>query len=312
MRVIIQSNQSTLPDSEPWDCGLSKIPRMVVWQPAADLAPFLSGYHLYAVGPNGGQPNRGAFEPAWASLRIAVAGGTDWRVRPMRGDWLAPGQVSLFGPSSGLVWSESGAGVLIGAGIRPRGWLRLFAAPARDNADRIDRSPALNGIRSSEISSRFRVLQSDSDVPRIFDTLFRDVLLPPVNDEEAVAIIEGALVDPEIRSVAQLRARAGFSLRKVQRMADRAFGFPPKLLLRRARFLRSLHALRAARKGDAASVIDPHYTDHSHFIRDSRDFLGMSPQAFLDIDMPLLKRSLELRQRVLGAPAQALDPVAGT
>ena len=94
----------------------------------------------------------------------------------------------------------------------------------------------------------------------------------------------------------------------MQRVADRAFGFPPKLLLRRARFLRSLHALRVARRGEAASVIDPNYTDHSHFIRDAHDFLGMSPQAFLDIDMPLLKRSLDLRAQVLGTPAQALDP----
>ena len=39
-------------------------------------------------------------------------------------------------------------------------------------------------------------------------------------------------------------------------------------------------------------------------------FLGMSPQAFLKLDTPLLKQSLALRRAVLGAPAQALasDP----
>ncbi len=41
---------------------------------------------------------------------------------------------------------------------------------------------------------------------------------------------------------------------------------------------------------------------------DAQDFLGMSPRAFLEINMPLLKRSLALRKAVLGTPAQALDP----
>jgi len=100
-------------------------------------------------------------------------------------------------------------------------------------------------------------------------------------------------------------------LRNLQRLTNRAFGFPPKILLRRARFLRSLHAMRASRRGEASSVIDPAYTDYSHFVRDSQDFLGMSPQAFLNFDMPLMKNSLALRKEVLGTPAQVLDPVPG-
>jgi methylphosphotriester-DNA--protein-cysteine methyltransferase len=144
-------------------------------------------------------------------------------------------------------------------------------------------------------------------VPAIFDEIFRAALLPPAPEGAAVAAIEAALVDPAIESVAQLVARTGMPVRRIERLSHRAFGFPPKLLLRRARFLRSLHAMRAARRGEAALAIDPGYTDYSHFIRDSHDFLGMSPQAFLDIDMPLLKSSLELRREVLGTPAQALD-----
>jgi AraC-like DNA-binding protein len=281
---------------------------MVMWPVASDLAPYLSGYQLYVVGETYDDPHRGAFEPACASLRIAVTGGSDWRLRRLQEDWTIPPQVSLFGPSSELVWSESGPGVLIGAGIRPRGWPRLFGRPAWEWADRIG-APPFAGQRTQDLFHElFSKLADDSDVPRAFDQIFRQILRPATGDDAAIGKLESALVDPAIASVAELAEVTGLSLRSLQRLADRAFGFPPKLLLRRARFLRSLHAMRATARGEGARTIDSGYTDYSHFVRDSHDFLGMSPQAFLERDMPLLKRSLDLRTRVLGTPAQALDP----
>ncbi len=292
-----------------WLCGLSQTPRLVIWPPADDLAPFISGYSLYVVGDLDGVPNRGAFEPAWASLRIAVVGGGDWHLRPTRGERFTPPQVSLFGPSSELVWSESGAGVLVGAGIRPRGWGRLFGQSARKWADRVDVPPFSDPRASQLLRQKFGALQEDEDVAGAFNGLFREIFGPPTSDDAAIARVEGGLVDPAIASVADLTDVTGMSIRRLQRLADRAFGFPPKVLLRRARFLRSLHSIRKVSRGEAATGIDPGYTDYSHFVRDSHDFLGMSPQAFLERDMPLLKRTLDLRTRVLGAPAQALDPV---
>ena len=281
---------------------------MLMWPASDDLAPYISGYHLYAVGETGGEPHRGAFEPAWASLRIAVTEGSEWRVRPARGEWLSPPPVSLFGPSSLLIWSESEAGILVGAGIRPRGWLRLFRRPACDWADRIDVAPAFGRRTPAAIRDQFCKLSQDDDVPRLFEALFRSLLRPPSAADDAIARIEAALVDPAIETVDELARITRLHVRRVERLALRAFGFPPKLLLRRARFLRSLHAMRAAGRGEGSTAIDPGYTDYSHFVRDAQDFLGMSPRAFLEINMPLLKRSLALRKAVLGTPAQALDP----
>jgi AraC-like DNA-binding protein len=280
---------------------------MVMWPPPDDLAPFISGYHLYVVGDIGDEPHRGAFEPAWASVRIAVTGGAQWRVRQAGSYWSAPPRVALFGPSSRLIWSESGPGILLGAGIRPRGWLRLFGQPARRWADRIG-APPLPGSSAGLVDDSLAALTSDEDVPGAFNRLFRALLRAQTVDDPVIARIEAALIDPAITSVEGLTRVAEVSLRPLQRLADRAFGFPPKVLLRRARFLRSLHALRTGSRRQGAISIDASYTDYSHFVRDSQYFLGMSPQAFLERDMPLLARSLELRTRVLGTPAQALDP----
>jgi methylphosphotriester-DNA--protein-cysteine methyltransferase len=154
-------------------------------------------------------------------------------------------------------------------------------------------------------------LTCDEDVPLLIEDAIRGALRPPSDHDEAIGRVEAALVEPAVQSVRDLAEASGLSMRALQRLAKRAFGFPPRLLLRRARFLRSLHAMRAAQRGDGASVIDQSYTDYSHFVRESHEFLGMSPQAFLGHDMPLLKNSLDLRTQVLGAPAQVLDTVVG-
>lgn len=287
-------------------CGLPTTPRMRYWKPAPELAPYISGYHLYAVETAPGEPHRDVFQPAWANLRIRLTEGSRWRVRIGKGTWQQPGRVALFGPSSAVAWSESETGLLVGAGIRPRGWLRFFADDARDWADRIDDCPPLGSTPSEALYEAFCGIHDESDVPACFDALFADALRAQGRDDQAVGRIEAALVDCEIQTVGGLADEAGLSVRALDRLARRAFGFPPKLLLRRARFLRSLHAIREAPAVDRATAIDQSYTDYSHFVRDSHAFIGMSPQAFLKLDNPLLKQSLALRDKVLGAPAQAL------
>ena len=291
-----------------WPCGLPRDERLVMWTVPEDLQPYVSGYSLYVVGETGGEPHRGAFEPAGPSLRISIQGGAGWRVRFASGDWLVPPQVALFGPNSEIIWSESGPGYLIGVGIRPRGWRRLFRDTAKDWADRIGSPPFVHPDAIDRLTERFSALGSDEDVASAFTDVLRESLSPRDEDEQTIASIEAALVDPAITTVAELTERTALGVRTLQRLSDRVFGFSPKVLLRRARFLRSLHAIRAAPPRAWGTAIDPSYTDYSHFIRDAQYFLGMSPQAFLEHDMPLLRRSLLLRETVLGTPAQALDP----
>ena len=280
-----------------------------MWPAPLDLAPFVAGLHLYVLADNAEAPYRGAFEPAFAGLRFSLSGAEGWRLRFKGGDWFRPPAASLFGPNRTVIWSESGPGVLVSGSLRPRGWLRLFDSPANAWTDRVDRIP-LAGIDS--VMERMRSVAQDEALPAIYFDFLRGLLTKthPAEVEEEIAAIEAALVDPATVSVQGIAEANGMTMRRLQRLCLKAFGFPPKLLLRRARFLRSLHALRAARRGERALVIDPAYTDYSHFARDAQDFLGMPPQAFVDTDMPLLRTSLALRNEVIGAPAQALDAVS--
>lgn len=279
---------------------------MRYWRPAADLAGLVSGYHLYAVRPPAGVRQRDVLQPAWPILRITFGDPLDWRVRPPGLGWQKVPPVALFGATSGVTWSDTGAGLTIGIGILPRGWARLASAPAADWANRLaDPGTALRGDYVA-LAHALAALATDDAVPAVLDAFLRDALRSAPADNPKVASLEAALLDCESRSVASLAERVGVSVRSLERRALAAFGFAPKLLLRRARFLRSLHAVADAPASARAAAIDSGYTDYSHFVRDAQEFLGMSPQAFLKLDNPLLKLSLALRKRVLGAPAQAL------
>lgn len=280
--------------------------RMRYWRPAPELAAFVSGYHLYAVAPPPGMRHRDVFQPAWPSLRFAFGEDTRWRVRQPGQDWRPVPARSVFGPSSRVTWSEAGAGIVVGIGLRPRGWARWARVPASDWADRIDRPDDVFQFDVDALHAQVAAADDDAAIPALFDAFLSAHGGPAKSGDTVIGTVEAALLDPEIPSVAALARQIGVSLRTLERLSLKAFGFTPKLLMRRGRFLRSLHAIAEAAVAERATAIDPGYTDYSHFVRDAQLFLGMSPQAFLKLDLPMFRQSLALRRAVLGAPAQAL------
>jgi AraC-like DNA-binding protein len=278
---------------------------MRYWRPAPELAAFVSGYHLYAVEPPAGERQRDVFQPAWPSLRFTFGDG-NWCVRQPGERWKAVGRRSLFGPTSRVTWSESSPGLTVGIGLRPRGWMQLTSALASDWADRVGDPADALAFDLDELEDGLTSATDDAAVPALFDDFLLARLQMSHERNSIVGTVEAALLDVEIGSVKALAATVETSIRSLERLSLRAFGFTPKLLLRRARFLRSLHAVARAPVAVRAIAIDPGYTDYSHFVRDAQLFLGMSPQAFLKLDTPLLRQSLELRKAVLGASAQAL------
>lgn len=287
------------------ECALPTAPRMRYWKPAPALAGLVSGYHLYAVAAPD-KPHCDVFQPAWANLRVVLTPGTNWRVRVGEEAWQQVGECALFGPSSHVTWSESGSGIVVGAGLTPMGWARLGGVPAADWANRVADCEAVFGGTVAALRTMLCGTENDDALPVLFDAFLIGAMARPTRFDPAIARLDAALLDPANTTVGALVERSGTTARSLERLATRAFGFPPRLLLRRARFLRSLHAIRRVSPAQRTVAIDPGYTDYSHFVRDAHDFLGMAPGAFLKLDVPLFIQSARLRDQVLGAPAQAL------
>jgi methylphosphotriester-DNA--protein-cysteine methyltransferase len=109
-------------------------------------------------------------------------------------------------------------------------------------------------------------------------------------------LIGQLLENPDVMSVSQLCAATGISHARLIRLCRRAFGFPPKFLLRRARFQRMLAAIEERSYQEWRDFIDPQYVDQSHLIRDFHYFLGMPPSRYAASprSMPALMFGLQL------------------
>lgn len=272
------------------------------WTPDSRLEGLVSGYHLYSVALPPGERHRDVFFPAWANLRFHVAG-DEWRVRIGNTVFNVP-RAAVFGPTSRATFSESASGTMTGVGLTPLGWRRLTGQPAADYSDTVAPLERLLDAEATELA-RAAAAPAEEIKPR-FDAILLRLMTKPRADEARIAAIHRYLMQPFPGGVSDMAERLGLSHRTVNRIARAAFGFGPKLLVRRARFLRSLMALRDAGGDTWASRIEDSYYDHSHFNRDAQEFLGMSPGEFLRMRKPLNEASARLRAKILGAPAQAL------
>jgi methylphosphotriester-DNA--protein-cysteine methyltransferase len=85
----------------------------------------------------------------------------------------------------------------------------------------------------------------------------------------------------DVNDVGAAAEMLGVSPHLLRRTTLRYFGFAPKLLLVRARFLSALEAFR--RSGlRFDSVLAFGYFDSSHFLRDANRFLGTTPRRYLE------------------------------
>ena len=101
------------------------------------------------------------------------------------------------------------------------------------------------------------------------------------------------------------------SPRTLSRYCARVFGFAPKHLLRRQRFLDTLGQVRTQPDAKFIELLDERYFDQSHFIRDFRAFMGMTPRAYLARPRDIFQvaaaeqvsRGITLSFRLPGPPA---------
>ncbi len=276
------------------------------WNPAPPLAAYISGYHRYHIGLKAGERFNDVFFPGWTNIRFVV-GADPWSVRFGRRSFF-PGQASLFGATSHAGYVDAGSGTLIGIGITPIGWGRLFCRGADEFADKVAPLDRLLGTEAATLNT---ALVEGRHPPDLFDGWLLDRLERSSPETERIGEIFTLIADPQIATVASLVERTAMPERQLTRLTRRHFGFAPKLLLRRSRFLRGLMAIQKLERGGwARAAATAGYHDQSHFLRDCHLFLDMSLGEFVRLPKPMAEISQQLRTQSLGAPIQALHALS--
>ena len=279
------------------------------FMPSAALAPYVSTYYLTEGNMAPDEAAEDWLHPEWANLRFANGG--EWSsglgeypLQPMSA-------AILTGPTSRAQHFRLGGSIRNwGVGLLPLGWLRLIGAPA---CDYVDRTVA---VADEPCCAHFVALpaavfsgppNAAQEAQRI-DTFLLDLLArcPPHEDEARIRAAHSALIDEGVASVSELAERLGISSRSLERLSLKAFGFSPKLLLRRQRFLRSLAQFMLDPTLTWIKTLDFHYVDQAHFVRDFRRFMGMTPRHYGTLDHPLMRAAAHGRTAAAGAAVQAL------
>jgi AraC-like DNA-binding protein len=249
--------------------------------------------------------------PEWANLRFHT--GSAPEAVTLSGKRIAGTAFPVTGPSSKAVHFTVGSTRMWGIGLLPLGWVKFVGAPAGEFADALldgFTHPAFADFRDLAGTLFGDAPDTEAELARI-TAHFRARIDRPVPDEARIIAIHTALVDPETATVAQLVERAGISQRTVERICRRAFGFPPKLLLRRQRFMRSLTKFMLDPSLKWIGAMDGHYHDQAQFVRDCRQFLGMTPRQYGALPKPLIGAVMRERSRMAGEAVQTLDSPDG-
>ncbi|WP_448661430.1 hypothetical protein ACG3SL_12305 [Sphingomonas sp. CJ20] len=214
--------------------------------------------------------------------------------------------IALYGPSGRASRVESFGGITVGIGVTALGWARLFDEPAERFRDRI--VPLVDAMPARVVNALYdKVRASDCghDVKPVLDTLLVDLLATPHPDEPIIRRLMQMIVDETVADITAIADTLDMKPQRLRNVSLRYFGFPPKRLLRRARFLRSLLRMYAAGEADYG-LIARSYFDVSHFLRDSEEFLGTTPRRFMAMQTPYMRQIFRARAAVLGVPVQAL------
>lgn len=233
--------------------------------------------------------------PEWGNVRFALRG--EWQVR-MPGRYSTAPQVEvLFGPTDRHGEIVTSGGTTAGFGLTPLGWHRLFGGDTSAMANCVAPLGDRLGIDPAELR---RHLCNDGDDTARSVARFEAVLelllssRPPADPLFTAADI---VLRKRPDNVAAFAAALGVPLRTLHRLCLRGFGFAPKRLLRRQRFLDTLGLVRSAVGGKVGPSLDIDYFDQAHFYRDFHDFMAMSPRDYFSAPRRLMSEAAAAQAR---------------
>lgn len=261
---------------------------MRFFEPSPPLRRYFNTFFLTEVSLPAGETVSDFLMPSWGMINFARSGFRE--VTYPSGGTATTSGFSVTGPFSRAARLSVGTTRGWGLGLLPAGWARFIKVPASRYANLV-----ADGLEDDTFSAlrplAGKVFGEETDVATELKRIesFLLGLLPelPDRDEDLIVAIFEALPDPSIASVADLSDRVGTSRRTLERICKRAFGFPPKTLLRRQRFHRSMVIQSLDPSSTWTEAMDGTYHDQAQFAREFRQFMGVSAREYASLDRPL-------------------------
>jgi AraC-like DNA-binding protein len=210
--------------------------------------------------------------------RVRDSGG--WEVQPRA---MVVGQIT-----GAVVIAPSGVVDLVGVRLQPWGAFSVLATPAAELCDVLVPLDALQAEMARDLPG---ALADERTPARRAASVFRYVATRTGRAQptaRARAIVDAATAHQESPTVRALATRLGLGERQVERELGRHVGLRPKMLLRIARFQRTLALARADETLRLSAIAARSgYFDQSHLTHEFRRFAACTPTEFLGRDRSL-------------------------
>ena len=256
-------------------------------QPDERLRAFIPAYwDIILTGPGAVED---LLRPEWMAIRLVFSG--KWTFGSDKSDMTPlPDRAILHGVAMKAQWAKGTEGRIFCAAILPMGWHRLLDGDASVCSDKVSPLRSVLGDEADGLFNRVEQAANIEERTAATDEFFLARLARThrtgISDQiEAVSL---AIADAECATVEELAVRADMSAARLARFTKKHFGFLPKKLIQRQRFLRMLHSMEGMSVGQWPHFLDPQYADQSHMIRDFHKFIGMSPTQYFAMERPLL------------------------
>lgn len=277
-----------------------------------ELQPYFTALYCFSVDCDDDFLVEDRLHPEWAGMRFTEYGSPPIAsIMPEDIRETCPFVVS--GPTSRSIKFGLKRSRIWGLGLQPAGWAKYVSAPACELADRIVNANEMDCFQvfTPILKEVYGTSLSPADTAQWINSYLLSQNHHKPHNEAVILACQEALRDPEIRDVAMLTEHLGIGRRTLERLCSRYFGFPPKMLLRRQRFLRSLARFMLESRNNWSQALDVQYFDHAHFVRDFRSFMGMTPTEYAAAPHPVIDRIMAQRMADQGATQKTDLPTVG-
>ncbi len=257
-----------------------RAPLTRVEAPAPALANLVARYETWSPPANAGAAHRTLWAlPGEARLMITrEAGEVSALIGNRRYESLP--EVVLFGPRSRAARLTASGGEVVSVVVSALGWANIVGRSAAALGDRVvPAAEVFDGRLVAALAASLTTGGLDGLATRLDAAVGTSKPLP-CPDEPLVRGLSRIIAEGGMCAAEAAGEQLGVASHVVRRSALRHFGYPPKVLLNRGRFLRALERMIISERGYSEAARHG-YFDASHFIRDAKRFLGMTPRRFL-------------------------------
>jgi AraC-like DNA-binding protein len=218
-------------------------------------------------------------------------------------------RVCLLGPTFGATrFVLDSPACVMGVSLLPLGWLAIDG----DDASRMSDCLADMTLADAGYGELLQTLSQIDDVDRAIDAIWSflapRVAPPPPAVARFVNAVDNWLADETSPSIEMLAAATDLSGRQRARLSNRLYGAPPKLLARKYRALRCAAKIVVDKQPWAELCDEGTFYDQSHFIREIRHFIGLTPHQLMSDPTDVAR--LTLQRRDMGGSVAEINRIS--